>query len=114
MADTQEDYIEKFIHEYREKRERLAHAKARCRRSENAKKRIIALAMKSAANKGHKSAAAQLREAEASEHYERWEDEDVDALLERELIQGDIDADELRWESWRTRRADRRAEINLR
>jgi len=64
-------------------------------------------------SRDHKTAAAQEREAYASEAYERWADEDVAALLERELLDGEIDSDELRWETWRTRRADRRAEMKL-
>lgn len=113
MTTTHEDRVEQFLHEYRQKRERLAHARARCRKAENDKKRVLALAMKLAEQHGHKTSAAQSREAEASEAYERWSDEDVAALLERELLQGEIDADELRWETWRTRRADRRAEMKL-
>lgn len=111
---TQEDAIERFIHEYREKCEKRAQAKARVRRSENAKKRVIALAMKAAEQLGHGTAAAQEREAYRSEVYEKWAEEDVAAVLELDILQGELDADELRWETWRTRRADRRAEINLR
>ena len=113
MSDTYEDVVERVRHEDRQKRRQLAEAKARCRKAENAKKRVLALAMKAAETRGHKTAAAQQREAEASEAYEKWADEDVAALLERELLEGDIDADELRWETWRTRRADRRAEMKL-
>ena len=114
MSDTHEDTIERFIHEFREKCERRAHAKARVRRSENAKKRVVALAMKAAETLGHTTAAAQEREAYRSDAFERWAEEDVTATLELDLIQGEIEADELRWETWRTRRADRRAEMTLR
>jgi hypothetical protein len=111
---TTEDQIERFIHEYREKCERRAHARARVRRSENAKKRVLALSMKAAETLGYATTSAQEREAYRSEAYERWSEEDVAAVLELDLIHGEIQADELRWETWRTRRADRRAEMNLR
>ena len=114
MTETHEDHIERFINEFRTKCEKLAHARARCRKSENAKKRILALAMRAAEVRGFKTAAAQLREAEASEVYEKWADEDVAALLEREILSAEIESDKLRWETWRTRSADRRAEMGMR
>ena len=113
MTTTHEDRVEAFLHEYRTKRRELAEAKARVRKSERSMKRIRALAMKAAAVRGHKTNAAQEREWEASEQYEKWEDEDVAAVLDRDVIQGEVDADEMRWETWRTRRADRRAEMKL-
>jgi hypothetical protein len=113
MSDTYEDRIEHRLHEYREKRMQLGEARTRCREADNQKKRVIAIAMKIAEQRGHKTIAAQEREAYASESYGKWSDEDVAAFLERERLQAEIDVIELKWETWRTRRADRRAEMKL-
>jgi hypothetical protein len=114
MDDTYEDQIEVFIHGYNKKRHRLAESKARCRRSTLAEKREQALYKKQAKLKGFDTDAAQNREWKASEAYGKWIDEDIAATLERDKLQADVDTGQMEWETWRTRRADRRAEINLR
>ena len=114
MADTYEDQIEKFIHGYNAMRHRLAESKARCKRSTLAEKRERALYKKAAKLRGFDTDAAQQREWEASGAYWRWVDEDIAAMLEKDKLQADVDSGEMEWETWRTRRADRRAEINLR
>lgn len=112
--ETYEDAVETFIHAYNSKRRALAQAKARCRRSGHAEKRERALYKKAAKLRGFETDAAQQREWEASEAYQKWLDEDIAATLERDQLQADVDTAEMEWETWRTRRADRRAEINLR
>jgi hypothetical protein len=114
MTETYEDQIEKFIHSYNAMRHQLAEAKARCKRSTHAEKRERALYKKAAKLRGFETDAAQQREWEASAAYQKWIDEDIDAVLSRDRLQGDVDSGEMEWETWRTRRADRRAEINLR
>ena len=114
MTDTYEDQIEVFIQSYNNMRHRLAEAKARCKRSTHAEKRERSLYKKAAKLRGFDTDAAQQREWEASEAYGRWIDEDIAAMLEKDKLQADVDSGEMEWETWRTRRADRRAEINLR
>ena len=111
---TQEDRTETFIHQYNKIRRKLAEAKARCKRSEKSEKRERALYMKVCQLRGIDTVAAQTRDWEASEQYSRWLDEDIAATLERDQLQADVDSAEMEWETWRTRRADRRAEIKLR
>jgi len=114
QGPTYEEKVEKFIHEYTEKRHALAAAKSRCRRSVLAEKRERALYKKAAKLRGFETDAAQQREWEASEAYQRWIDEEIGSALSRDKLQADVDASEMAWETWRTQRADRRAEIKLR
>ena len=114
MADTYEDQIEVFIQSCNAIRHRLAEAKARCKRSGHAEKRERAIYKKAAKLRGFKTDAAQQREWEASESYMKWFDNDIAVFLEKDKLQADVDSGEMEWETWRTRRADRRAEINLR
>ena len=111
---TQEDQAEEFIHKYNATRHRLAEAKARCKRSTHAEKRERALYKKAAKLRGFETDAAQTREWEASESYGKWLDEDIAATLERDKLQADVDTAQMQWDTWRTKRADIRAEIGLR
>lgn len=111
---TYEDKIERRLDQLNRKAKSLADATALCANLEHARKAVIAVAMQTAQEKGHKTAAAQEREAYASAEYRRWLDGYTEAIREKERLRLEHEVMKIRFEYWRTSRADRRAEMALR
>jgi len=103
--------IELLLQEYREKGALFAKARARRTYLEEFKKSKFAMLMREAEVQGYKTAAAQEREAYASEMYHKTMLEGVLAAVEEEeRLRYDMKADEMAFEAWRTMKADERAE----
>jgi hypothetical protein len=103
--------IELLLQEYRDKGALFAKARAMRGYLDDFKKSKFALLMRDAEVQGYKTAAAQEREAYASEVYHKTMLEAVrDAVEEEERLRFDMKADEMAFEAWRTMKADERAE----
>ena len=106
------DPIESRLIELREKARELADAQALRYNLDNAKKAIIATAMKTAESKGHKAVSAQEREALASAEYQTWLLGSTEAVRNHERLRLEWKVIEFRFESWRTLQATKRAEMS--
>lgn len=102
--------VEELLNDYREKAMAYARAKAHRTYIEEFKKSKFALLMRQADKDGFKTAAAQEREAFASEDYRELLDGLKAAVEEEERLRYDMKADEMQLEVWRTIRADERQE----
>jgi hypothetical protein len=102
--------IERLMHEYRGKV--LEYSKARAKRTfvEEYKKSKLAILMRQADRDGFKTAAAQEREALASDEYLALLDALQEAVEAEERLRYDMKAIEMQAEVWRTLRADERFE----
>jgi hypothetical protein len=69
--------------------------------------------MTNAEAKGVKSVGAQEREAYASAIYKEWIQERVDASLDLDRAQLEVDILEKKWDAWREKAWNRRAEMKL-
>ena len=110
---TQEDILERFMHQYRTARRTLGEAKKRVVYAENAKARIVALAMQEAEQRGVTAASKQERDAKASAAYKAWLDEMADAVLAENEAWTEVNVLEKQWETWREKSWNRRAEMKL-
>jgi hypothetical protein len=106
--------IEHRMQELREKAGELANAQAMRYQLDHARKAVLAISMKSAEKYGHKSVAAQEREAYASAEYDQWLHGSTEAVRRHERLRLEFKVIELRFEAWRTMQSTRRAEMNLR
>jgi hypothetical protein len=106
-----DDRIEARMIELRDKGHELANAAAQRYSLDHARKAVIALAMKTAEQKGVKTAAAQERDALASAEYETWRRGATEAVREHERLRMEWEVVKLRFEHWRTTQATRRAEM---
>lgn len=102
--------VEELLNDYREKASLYARAKAHRTYIEEFKKSKFAILMRQADKDGFKTAAAQEREAFASEDYRQLLDGLKAAVEEEERLRYDMKADEMQLEVWRTIRADERQE----
>ena len=109
-----ESKIEHRMQELREKAGKLANAQAMRYQLDHSRKAVLAMAMKTAEQHGHKSVAAQEREAYASAEYRQWLDGSTEAVRNHERLRLEFKVIELRAEIWRTMQATRRAEMTLR
>jgi len=112
-APTWEDLVESRLQELRVKARDLADASALRYQLENARKSVIALAMKTAELHGAKTAAQQERDAYASSEYETWLRGATEAVRRHEQLRLEFELVRLRVEVWRTREATKRAEMTL-
>ncbi len=102
--------VEELLNDYREKAFEYARAKAHRTYIEEFKKSKFALLMRQADKAGFKTAAAQEREAFASEDYQQLLTGLQAAVEAEERLRYDMKADEMQLEVWRTIRADERQE----
>ncbi|UCD40584.1 MAG: hypothetical protein JSV87_04325 [Candidatus Bathyarchaeota archaeon] len=102
--------IERLLHEYRDKVEEYAKARARRTYIEEFKKSKFAILMRQADRDGFKTAAAQEREAYAADEYIEFLSGLREAVEAEERLRYDLRALEMRAEVWRTLRADERFE----
>jgi hypothetical protein len=102
------------MHDLRVQAGELADAAATRYQLENARKAVLAVAMKEAEKAGHKSAAAQEREAYASAEYQAWLSGATEAVRTHERLRLEFELVRVRFEIWRTKQATRRAEMTLR
>jgi hypothetical protein len=102
--------IERLLHEYREKVDEYAKARARRTYIEEFKKSKHAILMRQADRDGFKTVSAQDREALASDEYIELLDGLKEAVEAEERLRYDLRALEMRAEVWRTLRADERFE----
>jgi len=109
-----EDHIEYRMHELRTQARDLADAAAQRFQLENSRKAVLAMAMKTAEKNGHKSAAAQEREAYASAEYQTWLSGATEAVRNHERLRLEFELVRVRFEVWRTKQATKRAEMTLR
>ena len=111
MTITYEESLERKVHKLRELSRRRADAAAKYRTMEHARKRILAMAMKTAEVHGVGSVTAQDREAHASTEYGAWLDGYEEACRAWYSVDMEWQIEMLKSELWRTVRADRRAEM---
>lgn len=102
--------IEQLLHKYRSLVEPYATARATRTYIEEYKKSLLALLMKKAAQTGHTSAAAQEREALASEQYMEQLVALQGAVEEEEKLRYHIKQTEMEIEVWRSLQANERFE----
>ena len=113
-APTWEDLVEERLHELRVKIRDLADASALRYQLDNARKSVLAVAMKTAETRGAKTAAQQERDAYASDEYATWLRGSTEAVRRHEQLRLEHDLVKLRVEVWRTREASKRAEMTMR
>lgn len=77
------------------------------------KKAILALEMRVAESKGHKSVAAQEREAYASAQYDTWLGDYFRAVVKAEGLRMAYKGLQTRTDIWRTNQSTKRAEMNI-
>ena len=102
--------IEQILHRYREASKEHAIAKAKADYLENFKKHLVCTLMKTAEQQGHKSAAAQEREAYASEAYLTHIKGLAEATQTAALRHHELRCLEYEIEVWRTTQANERQE----
>lgn len=102
--------IERLMQEYREKVAEYAKARSRRTYIEEFKKSKLAILMRQADRDGFKTAAAQEREALASDEYLGLLDGLQIAVEAEERLRYDMKSIEMQAEVWRTLRADERFE----
>ena len=102
--------IERLMHEYREKVKDYAKARSQRTYVEEFKKSKLAILMRQADRDGFKTAAAQEREALASDEYTALLDALREAVEAEERLRYDMRSIEMQAEVWRTLRADERFE----
>lgn len=103
--------IERLMHEYREKVKDYAKARSQRTYVEEFKKSKLAILMRQADRDGlFKTAAAQEREALASDEYVALLEALRDAVEAEERLRYDMRSIEMQAEVWRTLRADERFE----
>lgn len=102
--------IEELLERYRQLADRYAPARAQRGYLEDYKKSCLAMLMKDAERAGHKTAAAQEREAYANATYSKLLDDLKTAVFEEEKVRYHLKAVELEIEIFRTRSANQRAE----
>lgn len=108
-----EDQIEGRLQELRDKSKEYAHAKAHVEYLEEFRKSQLAILMKKF-EFNFPSAVAQEREARASVEYQTFLEGLQVAVQKAEQLRWSLQIDMAAIEIWRTRRSDRRAEMNLR
>lgn len=113
-APTWEDVVEERLHELRVKTRDLADAAALRYQLENARKSVLAVAMKTAEGRGAKTAAHQERDAYASDEYATWLRGATEAVRRHEQLRLEFELVRLRVEVWRTRESTKRAEMTMR
>jgi len=102
--------IEELLERYRQLADRYAPARATRGYLEDYKKSCLAMLMKDAERGGHKTAAAQEREAAAHVTYQKLLEDLRDAVQEEEKVRYHLKAVELEIEIFRTKSANERAE----
>jgi len=102
--------IERLMSEYRRCAAEIPVAKARMKKLEEMKKTRLALEMVQAGKEGHKTAAAQEREAYASDGYMVYLDDLERATIAYESLRVRMEGVSLEAELLRTREASRRSE----
>lgn len=102
--------IERLMHEYRDKVQQYAKARGQRTYVEEFKKSKLAILMRQADRDGFKTAAAQEREALASDEYQDLLKALQAAVETEERLRYDMKAIEMQAEVWRTLRADERFE----
>ena len=102
--------IERVLHRYRDAAKEHAIAKAKADYLENFKKHFVSTLMKIAEVQGHKSVAAQEREAYASDAYLTHIKGLSEATQTAALRQHELRALEYEIEVWRTKQANERQE----
>ena len=102
--------IEEMLELYRQLADRYAPARATRGYLEDYKKSCLAMLMKDAERAGHKTAAAQEREAYANPTYAKLLDDLKQAVFEEEKVRYHLKAVELQIELYRTKSANERAE----
>lgn len=102
--------IEQLLHKYRTLVDPYAEARANRTYIEEYKKSLLAMLMKRAAQAGHTSAAAQEREALASEEYRQQLLALQQAVEEEEKYRYHIKQTEMEIEVWRSLQANERFE----
>ena len=107
---TSDDAIERRMQELRELSKDYAKAKAQQSYLDEFKKSKLAMLMKVAEKEGHTSAAAQEREARASDAYIELLDGLRDATERAESLRWQLQIAEIGSEVWRTQEANKRAE----
>jgi hypothetical protein len=90
-----------------------AQTRAELENYDNIKATVIAVAMRAAEEAGHKSAAAQRREADASEDYQRWCRERFAAAKAFHSVRLRRAAADVWFDMARSEEASRRAEMQL-
>jgi hypothetical protein len=102
--------IEQILTEYRSRVDSYAEYKSKRVYLEDFKKSLVATLMKQAEMQGHKTAAAQEREAYANQEYSKFLDGLSVAVKEEERLRYQLKSYEMEMEVWRTLRADERME----
>jgi len=102
--------IEEMLELYRQLADRYAPARAARGYLEDYKKSCLAMLMKDAEKAGHKTAAAQEREAYANPAYAKLLTDLKQAVFEEEKLRYHIKGVELQIELYRTKSANERAE----
>jgi hypothetical protein len=106
-----EDAIERRMSELRDTAKAFAKAYAQKEYLEEFKRSKLAMLMKQAESKGHTTAAAQEREARASNDYLELLQGLRDATEQAESLRWQLKIAEIASEVWRTRQSTRRAEM---
>jgi hypothetical protein len=101
---------EQLIHRIRELAAEFAKAKSERVYLEHFRKSKLAILMKKAETLGYTTAAAQEREALSEDEYMTLLKGLAAATEIEERARYDLEAAKLAWETWRTRKADERAE----
>jgi len=105
-----DDAIEKRMLELRETAAKYAKAHAQCEYLEEFKKSKLAILMKQAEVEGHKTSAAQEREARSNRQYLDLLEGLRDAKEQAEALRWQLKIAEIGSEVWRTQQANMRAE----
>ena len=102
--------IEELLERYRQLADRYAPARATRGYLEDYRKSCLSLLMKDAEKAGHKTAAAQEREAYANPAYAKMLEDLREAVFAEEKVRYHLKAVEWEIEIWRTKSANDRAE----
>ena len=107
------DRYETNVRRYLTYREEWAAAKAEKEKVMNMKAVVVSMAMREAEREGHKTIAAQEREAYLSEHYSSWVDDAFEATKNEAMWAGKVKSLEIWFDGVRTEEATRREEMRL-
>jgi len=102
--------IEALLQDYRESASQFSTARGHRVYLEEYKKSMFSLLMKEAEREGHKTAAAQEREAYSNEKYVEWLSKLQVAVQEDERLRFRVKAIEMEVEVWRSKNATERFE----
>lgn len=102
--------IEQFTHEYGQALEVLAETESRALAIEKRREIMFSEIM----NRTEGPVGRAEHVAKASDEYRQVTEEYIHAVTARNIAKAKAKAMEVRWETWRTRNANRRAEMNVR